>query len=574
MSSVSDYNAYTHAAQRTQDAYEAERSQSRANHEHEIDDLKEDQQKELDDARDEYNSRLQQVRDDAADDVRKLKQEMYDQRGKKYANDSRDLSDERNRLDDYRQQIEDEAQKRVDRADHSAHEQSLRSARTTDEKIEEALAAQKRSHQDEINELRDEMEIYKDHQYDVDHEKAQARQDQISDYEGDRLKERDQITSAYEKRIRRMKEKEADREHFYTRQLNDATFDANERSKRQIRTQKDEFTRIDLDRRADAKRLEQHYEDAIKNERLRNRKSEGTLIRNNDEDLNRALAQKDRNYRDYLKENSRVHAKELQERDREIAQLKTTDDPMKVSPFVAQKIRNEAEQRNAANLRKAQEVQNKNFDSLKKREADGRRELEDQYAHKYSDWNRDQQHRRDLEKREFLTGYADLKTSSQRQRDQLKERHSDEIQRLATKHSEQMNLQARRFRDDLDVQRDAQNQEKDHLREDLEIQQRGRDREWFTRMNQMRRDYEHKLMDEHDQNDRMRDELKFTFDKKLQDQERLSKKALDERVRAYEHQIAQQAVAFKERERFLTEHYEEELDSMRRTNARLIQKKS
>ena len=69
-------------------------------------------------------------------------------------------------------------------------------------------------------------------------------------------------------------------------------------------------------------------------------------------------------------------------------------------------------------------------------------------------------------------------------------------------------------------------------------------------------------------------DLRIEYDKKLRDMDRTSKRTLDDRVRAYEFQIKQQELAFKERERFLSEHYEEELDTMKRTNAHLIQKKS
>jgi hypothetical protein len=574
MSSVSDSTSYSNAAKRAQDSYESERAQSRANQENEINKLKEDQAEQQTRSREEYNSRLAQVRSEASDDIRKLKEEMYGRDGKKFQQDSRDLSQERNQIAQYKEQIDKNADRRVEQADRASHAQSLQSMQNEDRKVEEALAAQKRSHLDEINQLNDEMEIYKNHAHDINHEKAEARQETIQGFEAERLHDRDRVVQAYEQRINRLKEKGDEREHFYTRQLNDSTIEANERAKGQIRTQKDEFTRIDLNRRAEAKRLENYYEDQVKNERIKNARSENTLIQQSDEDRNRVVADKDQTYRSYIQQTSDVHRGELAARDAEISKLKTTGDVQKVSPFVVQKIRDEGERRHYANLKEEQNTNTKNVEALKKRDADERREIRDSNDQRYTNWNRTQQQQRDLEKRQFLVGYEDLKQTREEEQRQLRSQFTDQRERTHTQHAQDLDLQQRKFKDDLEVQRASMIDSKNNLVENLEDRQRGENREWFVRMNQLRRDYDRKFMDEHDQNERLVSELKFSFDKKLQDMDRLSKKALDDRVKSYEHQISQQEVAFKERERFLTEHYEEELDSMRRTNARLIQKKS
>ena len=103
---------------------------------------------------------------------------------------------------------------------------------------------------------------------------------------------------------------------------------------------------------------------------------------------------------------------------------------------------------------------------------------------------------------------------------------------------------------------------------------KNKDREWFIKMNDLRRTYETKLSDDRDFHDKTMTELRLEYDKKLRDQGRVTGRALDDRVRAYEHQIKQLELSFKEKERSLSEHYAEELDRMKRSNAQLIQKKS
>ena len=82
------------------------------------------------------------------------------------------------------------------------------------------------------------------------------------------------------------------------------------------------------------------------------------------------------------------------------------------------------------------------------------------------------------------------------------------------------------------------------------------------------------MTDERDLHEKAMASMKYENDKKLREQDRTSTRAMDDRVKAYEYQIKQQELAFKQREQFLTEHYQEELDKMKRSNARLIQTKS
>ena len=109
---------------------------------------------------------------------------------------------------------------------------------------------------------------------------------------------------------------------------------------------------------------------------------------------------------------------------------------------------------------------------------------------------------------------------------------------------------------------------------EVEHTQRIKDRDWATKTNELKRDFDAKLAEERENHEAQMKLLRTEDDKKLRDQDRTAKRILDDKVHSYEYMIEQQELAFKEKERFLTEHYEEELDKMKRTNAHLIEKKS
>ena len=126
----------------------------------------------------------------------------------------------------------------------------------------------------------------------------------------------------------------------------------------------------------------------------------------------------------------------------------------------------------------------------------------------------------------------------------------------------------------LQEQRDSLREEKNREVEDLKLDSHLKDRQWAIKVNDQRRELEKKLAMEKDAHEREVAGLKSEFQKKLHEQDRDSKRIVEEKDRSLKHQLKQQDLAYKEKERFLVEHYEEELDRMKRTNAHLIAKKS
>jgi hypothetical protein len=200
--------------------------------------------------------------------------------------------------------------------------------------------------------------------------------------------------------------------------------------------------------------------------------------------------------------------------------------------------------------------------------------MKNDFEKKYTEWNKGNQKNRDLETKSFLSSYQDLQSQKDSEVTKLQSHQAQVFQATALKHAQDLNLQQQKNVDEMDAQRENFHAEKSNLQDDLEFQQKTQDREWTMKYNDVRRDYEKKLSDERDQHEMTVGEIKLEYDKKLRDQDRRSSRLTDDRIKAYEYQIKQQELAFKEKERFLTEHYEEELDKMKHTNARILQTKS
>jgi hypothetical protein len=156
----------------------------------------------------------------------------------------------------------------------------------------------------------------------------------------------------------------------------------------------------------------------------------------------------------------------------------------------------------------------------------------------------------------------------------LKEGQRSRIEKMHVNHSDELVREQQRSRDSLEEQRDTLKYERDRVVDNLSHDQRMKDREWSMRMHDLRRGFEEKIVQAKEEHEKALSQLKYDHDKKLREQERTSRRQADEKDRGYEHRIKEMELAFRERERFLTEHYEQELGKMKRTNAHLIAKKS
>ena len=264
----------------------------------------------------------------------------------------------------------------------------------------------------------------------------------------------------------------------------------------------------------------------------------------------------------------------LAEKDQELNQLKNNTDPSKISPEARRKIEdiyNKRFQQQVAEERKSTAA---NLEAMRDQNQDVQQKVRDQYSQKFNELNKDLRGKYNIEKQMLVSGYHDLEAHSEALEKSLYDKQSNQSLRSSQKQAMELDLQERRNQERLTAQRENMVEERQNDKMDSQAKQRNVEREMSYKLSDIRRDYEKKIVDLKDEYEREKQYSKFDFDKKYQDQQRESKRILDDRIKAYEAQLKQQEAVHKERDRLLTEHYEEELDKMKRTNARITQAKS
>ncbi len=574
MSQVSDYNAYTSATQRRQDAYDAEKAEARESHEQEVKRLKEQSAEEVARVKEDYGKQIESDRVQARDEVRKLKEDLYDQKGKNSSQEWKDRDVERKQATQYAETVKKETDKKVRLVEKNANDRTIQQKDSENSKIEEALAAQRRSQQQEMAPMEAELTQYRNENRDLESEKAKIKQKFYDENVNANEKDKQRIIDGYERQIAQMKEQLASMENHYNERLVDNLSQAHSTSNNQLKRQKEEFTQVAIQDTKERQRLEDNFKGQVKNMRETNSRAQNNFVAKATDDQAKMAVAMDRSYQNYINDKSREQKYESDRKDAVIHELQTTDNPLKVSPMVEKRIGDMYESRFNKELKAADEAYTKNLQGTQKRELDDRRDLSNSYQDRFTGLQRSSRREMDVQKKQFYDSYENLDNTRHQQVSTLSEQRRADVERMHQKQMFDISNLEKGKQEALTEQRDVLLREKNMAIDESQQQRRDQDREWFMKANEIRRNFENKLADERDQHEKVLTQVRLEYDKKLRDQDRTSKRALEDRVRMYEFQLKQADLAFKEKERFLTEHYETELDTMRRTNAHLIEKKS
>jgi hypothetical protein len=448
------------------------------------------------------------------------------------------------------------------------HERNLAKQK---EDEESALAEAKAEYQQKLKDLRQEanenVRKLKEDTYD-----SHGRR--FANMEREHLEEKHRITNAYQTSLNKEEQNRQEQVRLYEAKVDQALSEANERTTSQVKTQKNEFVKLAEAKREEADQAKKYYESEIAKERVKSQKSTEQIVKENSVETEKAMSVNNEKVREYLQENRNRNQEALAEKDQELNELKNNADPNKVAPEARRKIEDVYNKRFEKQVSEERKSNAANLAAMRNQNQDVQQKVRDQYSQKFNELNKDLREKYNVEKQVLVSGYRDLEAHSETLQKNLQDKQSNQALRTSQKQALEMDLQERRNQERLTAQRENMVEERHNDQMESESKQRNVEREMGYKLSDIRRDYEKKIVDIKDEHEREKQYSKFEFDKKYQEQQRESKRILDDRIKAYEAQLKQQEVVHKERDRLLTEHYEEELDKMKRTNARITQAKS
>lgn len=151
--------------------------------------------------------------------------------------------------------------------------------------------------------------------------------------------------------------------------------------------------------------------------------------------------------------------------------------------------------------------------------------------------------------------------------------HARETQNMTKNYSRVLERQTREHDENLDSTRSEASSRINAVREEYEFNQKMAQREFANKYSETVRDYERKLNDQKNEYEMRIEDQRAAAAAASRESDRKFKNTLDEQTRANDQKFAQQEAQHRERERYLTQTFQEELEKMRRSNQALVSRR-
>lgn len=431
-----------------------------------------------------------------------------------------------------------------------------------------------RAHEEETNELRENVRVILDKKDDYARYKAKGLQDAQREV-ADRFKtELSVMQQDYEDLIDRMKYESNQIERRSAEKNNEILREKDKQLSQVFRRQNQENS-DQVKNLEEAYRLErEQLEGQIKDERKHADARVEKVLENSEKNMNEFASKQSRTFNETLGREKEKSNSQIQALANEINRIETSGDIKDVSPAIVNKIER-------ATLAESGKVLNEEK-TKNQAKVDG---LIEEYSDRYATLLNDSQTKEAKLRREF-TSTQNL--NRQKYTNDLfdeKAQKADAVRNLSLQ-QERMNAKMlKTFERDTRVM--AQHYE--GLIEDMKLEQQSKVQELIEKMNfnekMVRREYaaqhgetvrkyENEMSAQREEYEFLIDEMKRASEERLADVRKESRDEIDRLQNEFQRKLAMNEQQRKERERFIENSYEEQLDQVRMANARLIRQKS
>ncbi|MCM2279607.1 MAG: hypothetical protein NDJ89_16150 [Oligoflexia bacterium] len=542
----------------------------------------------LEDAREEYDAKLERSVRAARDSAQQTYSTAYQGQVNEYAHfkdEAEKKYHEMIRAHQEELQTERRMMQNALNQERRNYERKLETAQQTNEsrlgdlehayseKMKDGTRTLAESRQQETAQLRGQLNELGETQKRYQKEKGQGTLDAVAEYDSEWRAKLRSANEDFSRQLDRQKDQsKADEKYF-----------AN--LGKEVLREKDAYftdliTRVNRENHADKKELEstlirdrKQMELEQKRDREASRQTMETQLHEANVQRDKALKEQAKAYQQTIERQRLADQERIKTLQKGIATRSTSGDTSIVSPAAEAAIRKSVTREYEKTLASERERNQNSTDSMQK-----------EYAGRVTDVVRDKELVTTRMQKQFATEQAAeqsrfvahvqdvemLKNEALRNKEFEAARQSENLNRS---YSSMLQRLRREYEDVFQSQRSDAAHKQLSLRQEHEFETKLMQREFAAKQNDLIRDYNKKLADQKLEYETRIDEIKEEAHLQVREMERRSKNALDEQRRTAEQKLAQVEQQHKERERYLTENYEEQLEKVKRSNALLIQKK-
>ena len=404
--------------------------------------------------------------------------------------------------------------------------------------------------------------------------RAEVRADAIREWEGEQRARELKVTEAYEAQLDKAKNELTSTERRLglemDRNSREKDFEFAKTLQRTNQNRSDErkdlenqFERASNEMHMQLRREREQSDRAIQRQAQVAETTRSKALETQAEAYQRTLSEQSRNYKDQLS----MMGSKLQERE-------TTADPTKVSPAAENAIRGVVTEQYEKILATEKDRNARDRDSLR---SNLTQDLNETRADRDASVLSVSQ-KAALEVDQGRTALMNLSEESELQKRQALQALGDDNQKMVDNlqrtYAGALDRQRRQYEELLQNVKLQSDSRVAAIRQESEFNQRMLQRKSNADQTFTSREYEKKLAEQKAMYDDLLNLAREESEKKLRESEREKRLALEEQGRMHEQRSKEMDLQMKERERTVTAAYEAQLDNVRQSNARLIQKKS
>jgi hypothetical protein len=279
-------------------------------------------------------------------------------------------------------------------------------------------------------------------------------------------------------------------------------------------------------------------------------------------------------FNDSLSRQKQSDSEQIKSLQSALTEQKNTADVAAISPAAEANLRKQvteqyqkAAETDQMRNRDATERVRSNYQDALEKETDLRKSQQTTFSRTTAATENDQRKR-------FLTAAAEAEyvknsslqaqeTDHQRQTENLNKSYNRQLQRQGAERDEMYNVSREEAANRMAAQK-----------QDFDYQQRVAQHEYSVHTNELIHDYNKKLVEQKTDYEAKLADQKTASDNQLREAERKAKTMFDNQAREYEQKIAQQELQNQERQRFIAQNYQDEIDKLRRSSEMMARKKT
>lgn len=555
--------------------------------------------RDLDSAEKAYHERLAETRSDHADEMEKAiraardsAHESYstayqgqkkeydkfkDETAKQYDEMTRthaeEIDTERRRTEAAIRDAQKEYERKMRKNDDTSKDRLDKIETAYTDRLEQAARNQALGREQETRDLRKQLDELIETEKQYRKEKGQGRQEAIDELEREfRTRER-VLTEGFDRQIGQLKHqaKESDR---YFNYLNN----------RNLRDKDVYFTnliaKVNLENRNEEKDLENTFnkdrgqmELQLRRDREQSRRTLESQLHEANVQRDKSLEQQAKSYQDTIARQRANDQEKINSLQKELNYRSTSEDASVISPAAEAAVRKTVIGDYEKTFKAERARNDRTVDSMQRSYIDKVQDTLHDKETNETNIRKQNAVDRELERNRLLSHISDTEFMTQEAIRNKEYEHTQQSENLHRNYANMLERQRREYEDVLQAIKNESSYKLVAQRQESEFAAKMTHRSFTAQQNELIREYNKRLAEQKVEYETKLEEVKGQAQQTVRESERRAKLALEEQARSFEQRISQAEYQYKERERYLTQNFQDQMEKVKRSNALLSTKK-